>query len=118
MLFRSFLCLVYVYICLFRLVLCFLYVFNHIRLLDLHFLLFGFYSVFVILGFLGKDLCTLDLAYAHRLNSCVRRLVLASMMSLPRNPNFFVCFVSVFICLLCVVSFSYVFKPHNCLFTF
>ena len=40
------------------------------------------------LRFLGKDLRTHDLACAHRLNSCVRRPVLACMMSLPRNPNF------------------------------
>ena len=50
------------------------------------------------------------LAYACRLNSCVRRPVLACMMPLPRTL-IFVCFVSTFTCLFRVASFSYILSP-------
>ena len=53
----------------------------------------------MFLGFLGKDLRTHDLAYAHKLNSCVRRPVLACVKPLPKIPKFlFVLFLLSHVC--------------------
>ena len=62
------------------------------------------------LDFLAKDLHTHGLAYARRLNSCIRRPVLACMMPLPRNPNFCL-FVSTFTCVFYVALFLNVSSP-------
>ena len=51
------------------------------------------------LGFSGRDLHMHDVAYARRLNSCVRRPILSCVMPLPRNPNFlFVLFLHSHVC--------------------
>ena len=52
------------------------------------YLAFDFALFLCKLGFLDKDLHTHDLAYSHKLNSCVGRPVLACVMLLPKNPNF------------------------------
>ena len=60
-----------------------------------------------------------DLAYARKLDSCVHRPVLACMMLLPKNPNFFFGFVFTLTSVFYVASFSYVsnsitvFLPFN-----
>jgi len=108
-----FFCIVYVCVYLSKLVFEFFSCFVHIRLLDLR---FKFCSIFAFLGFLGKDLRTHNLAYAHK-------TVLACEMPLPRNPKFlFVCFVSTFTCLFCLplfICFSlyrFLFTSFVCLF--
>ena len=104
-------CLVYVYTCLFRLVLGFLYFFKYVRLLDFTFMFWLASALFLSkLGFLGKDLCMHDLACTCRLYSCIHRLVLASVMFLPKNL-IFVCFVTALTCVFSVASFSYVSSP-------